>query len=530
VQLRPYQTRAIADLRAKIGRGARRLVLLCPTGGGKTVVAAEMIRSAHAKGRRALVIAHRRELINQTVSKLEQFGVSAGVIMGSDNRRDDFLTTQVASVQTLSRRLDRLPPADLVIPDECHHSLSDTYRRVLDAYPRAVVIGLTATPWRLDKRGLSEVYEGSVLAATPAELIASGSLVPYDAFAYDSPDLHGIETVAGDFNVRELGLACNTEVLVGSILREYLAHARGRRAILFPVDIAHSLELVAKFNAAGVTAAHVDAHTPDRERDETMERFRSGDLMVLSSVGVLTEGFDAPAAEVCIMARPTKSLSLCLQMIGRVLRPCPETGKTRALIHDHAGNLLRHGLPDDERDYSLRATPKRVRALHTCPFCAQVFGGICRDGTCPHCHELIAPPQSECQTCGLPKVQRDNAEQLGYCACAARAARGEKIEIDGQRIDVAEIRARRAAAGLERDLSDRQLAKIARATRAEKAAEYLRLQLVQTRNNLQKGFIGNQFRAVFGHWPRFTTEELADVEPAARPFIPLPPRRQEKAA
>ncbi len=526
--LRPYQSAALDQLRALLLRGAKRLALIAPTGSGKTVMFSEIIRSATARGKRSLVLAHRRELIDQTIEKLTAFGVAAGVIMADDPRRDDHLPVQVASIQTLANRLDRLPPADLIITDEAHHAVSPSYRAVLDAYPDAIVIGPTATPWRLDRFGLADIFEGSVVAATPAELMAIGALVNYDAFAYDSPDLHDVGLVAGEFNQRDLGLACNTDVLVGSVVREYIAHANTRRAILFPVNVEHSRALVAEFQSAGVVAEHVDAKTPTEIRKQAMVRFRTGDLVVLSSVGVLTEGFDAPAAEVCILARPTKSLSLHLQMIGRVLRPSPETGKARALIHDHAGNLLRHGLVEDERDYSLTATPSRVRELHTCPFCCVLFGRIGADGTCPRCHELIAMPSDVCQTCGCV---RDAA--VNPCACGrAGAGREAKTNVEGKRIDINEIRARRAAAGLTRDLSDRQLARVATATRAEKIAELRRLQAIAEDKGFKPGFVAHQFREVFGAWPsayRFTDDELASTEPAERPFIPLPPRKREAA-
>jgi superfamily II DNA or RNA helicase len=507
LSLRPYQIEAIDGLRVLIRSGRRRLVLVMPTGGGKTVVASAMIQSAIARGTRCLFLAHRRELIDQTVEKLARFGIKAGVIMANDPRRDDYLPAQVASVQTLARRLDRKPPAGLIIVDECHHAASETYRKIVDAYPDAVVIGLTATPWRSDRIGLADIYETSLLATTPAELIRGGALVDYDAFAYDAPDLHQVKVTAGDFNQKDLALACNTQVLVGSVVREYLTHANGRRAILFPVNIEHSQALVAELRAAGVVAEHIDCNTPSEPRNEAMRRFRSGDLMVLASVGVLTEGFDAPAAEVCILARPTKSLSLHLQMIGRVLRPSPETGKQRALIHDHAGNLLRHGLPDDVRDYSLTATPAKVIAARTCPACFAVFNRT-KNGLCPKCGELIALPEERSESGGRAELER----------------------VEGTRLTKAQIqklRGHRAEIGLTRELSDRQIVRAAAATREEKAAEFLRLRQVAEKKGFKLGFASHQYRETFGVWPRFADGELDGIEPAARPFFPLPPRQRE---
>jgi superfamily II DNA or RNA helicase len=483
--LRPYQDAAIERLRQKIREGKRRLVLVMPTGGGKTVVAAAMIHSALARNSRSLFFAHRRELVDQTMEKLGSFGVEAGVIMAGDKRRDDYLPTQVASVQTLVRRLDRKPPADIVYVDECHHATSETYQRVLDAYPGAIIIGLTATPWRADRIGLGDIYDDFVLACTPAELMRIGALVYYDAFAYDAPELHDVRTTAGDFNQQDLGVACNTKVLVASVVTEYMRHAKGRRAIVFPVNVEHN--------------------TPTEQRKTTMQRFKTGDLTILSSVGVLTEGFDAPAAEVCILARPTKSLTLFIQMVGRVLRPCPETGKQRALIHDHAGNTIRHGFIEEDRDYSLLATPNTVRSLHTCPACHKIFSSL-KEGHCPHCGELIG-------------IIEDRSEP---------GERKKHIYVDGERItreQIEKIRGKRAMAQLLLELTDEDLARAALASRQEKAAEYLRLQIVQQRKGLQDGFVAHQFRAVFSHWPKFTDDELAAAQPATKPFFPLRGRR-----
>lgn len=512
MQLRPYQVSAVQALRARAAAGVRRLLLCAPTGSGKTVMASDVIRSAVAKGKRCVVIAHRKELIDQTHAKLALFGVEAGVIMASDRRRDDYHPVQVCSVQTLSRRMEQLPPADLLVIDEAHHAVSNTYRAIVDAYPSATVIGLSATPWRLGKLSLAEMFAELVLAATPAELLASGALVPYDAYAYDSPELHDVRITTGEYNSKDLALACNTAVLVGSVVREYLEHAIGRRGILFPVDVEHSRQLVDEFTRAGVRAAHLDCHTPRGERERILAGLASGVITIVSSVGVLTEGFDCPAAEVCILARPTQSLSLHLQMIGRVLRPSPETGKRSALIHDHAGNLLRHGLVEDERDYSLTATPSRDRDMATCPFCKYLFGSLPRDGKCVRCHELIAE--------AIDKQQRSAAGRAG------------KVVVDGKRLSAAQIREARALRerkGLRTDLTDAQLVQVAHATTEAKAAEYLRLLEVAQRKGFRAGFAAHAYRETFSVWPRFSEELLERVQPAVSPFVPLPPKRTEAA-
>jgi DNA repair protein RadD len=474
VRLRPYQLQAIASLRTLLRTGLKRLVLVAPTGSGKTVIASEIIRSATARGSKVVFIAPRREIIDQTVDKLARFNVPAGVIMADDPRKADHLT-QVCTVQTLARRAT-LPPAQIVILDEAHHALSDSYRKVLASYPDAIVLGLTATPWRTDRLGLADMFQGHVVAATPGQLIADGSLVNYLAYAYDAPDLHEVPVVAGDYQARGLELACNTKVLVGSVVREYLAHAAPRRALCFPVSIAHSQALTAEFQAAGVAAEHLDCKTRKDERRAILARLRTGETLVVSSVGVLVEGFDEPSAEVAILARPTKSLTLHLQMLGRVLRPAP--GKERAIVHDHAGNLLRLGLPDDERSYDLLSTPKRVKELHTCPLCMAVFGAL-REGRCPNCGEAIAPV----------------AEPV-----TAKKARRTSAEVEGERIAADEIRRRRAEAGL--------VIQQGATTGNRKADEFLRLCAEAESKGYKRNYAHVAFKARFGHWPRFDEEQL----------------------
>lgn len=506
--LRDYQAGGLEQLRKLAAQGKRFLLLISPTGSGKTVTFAAAIRSSVSLGRRAIVIAHRKELIDQTVKKLEDFGVRAGVIMGQDARRDSRLAVQVCSIQTLTRRIDRLPPADLVVVDEAHHALSNSYRDVLARYDRALVLGATATPWRSDKLGLADLFEASVVAATPRELILSGSLVGYEPFAYDAPDLHSVGVVAGEYNQRQLGLACNTDVLVSDIVREYSEHAAGRPALVFPVGVESSRRIVERFRDEGFAAEHLDCHTPKAERERIIDGLRTRRVTVVSSVGVLTEGFDAPAAEVCILARPTLSLTLYMQMVGRVLRPHP--GKQGALIHDHAGNLLRHGFPDDDRDYSLEATEQRVVERHCCPFCRVVYSQRRDDGTCPKCGQLIAL-----------------AEQAG----ADRRARGggeppKKREVEGVRLNREQIEALRAQ--LKRpDLTDAEAQRVGTASPRQKAAEWLRLRELAARKGWPESWAEKAYSKTFGVMPGFSDEFLAHVRPAPRPFVT--PRKRSEA-
>lgn len=504
--LRPYQSAALDSLRKLVRRGVRRICVVLPTGGGKTVLFSHLIASFLERSQQpVIVIVHRRELVDQTLAKLASVGVQAGVVMGSD-RRASTSPVQVCSVQTMQRRLDRLPPAGLVIYDECHHAAAAGSREVLSRYPDALLLGFTATPWRADALGLADVFTDSVLAATPRELQALGALVQCDPYAYDAPDLHDVPMVAGDYSPKALGEACNTSVLVGSVVTEYQAHTPGRRAICFPVNVAHSQALVGEFTAAGVTARHIDWSTPADERSATLRGLADGSVLVVSSVGVLTEGFDCPAAEVCILARPTQSLSLYLQMVGRVLRPA--ANKSVAIIHDHAGNVFRHGFPEDDRDYSLTATPQRILDVWSCTDCHALVSRWRDDGTCPKCGSLQH----------MPAVEREAIER-----------RRGKDPVAGVRLSRAQLEAVIAEAKCRgRDLTLAQAAKLARATREDRAAEYLRLVGVAKRKGFRDGFVAHEYRRTFGKWPRFQAADLEGIQPAAKPFLPLPPREPKR--
>jgi superfamily II DNA or RNA helicase len=354
------------------------VLLVAPTGAGKTVILASLIQSAQAKWTRSLIIAHRRELIEQTHDRFAREGIGAGIIMAG-HRPTDALT-QVGSIQTLARR--RPPDARILVIDEAHHAKAKQYEKLLDAYPGAIVVGLTASPWRLDGRGLGDIFQDSVVAATPAQLISQGYLCGYTGFAFQAPDLTGVRTIAGDWDERGLSLAYQKSTIYADIIEKWSKHAKGRQTIVFASSIENSMDIVARFRGAGVRAEHLDFRTPRNDRARALEQVRSGETRVLSNVGLLGEGIDIASLAVAILARPTKSLTVYLQQVGRVMRPKADGAK--ALILDHAGNVERHGLPESERDYSLTTTKPRevVPALRTCKSCFCIWEGA---GACPEC-------------------------------------------------------------------------------------------------------------------------------------------------
>jgi len=382
--LREYQSSAIEQIRAQYRAGVLKVVLHMATGSGKTRVFCEILGLAHARGTRALVVVRGRNLIDQASKRLSRDGVPHGIIM-SGRDEDHGALVRVCSIDTLyARRL--VPDADLIIIDEAHQTAGDGYRWFIESYPRARFLAVTATPHL--KKGMRHVADAVVRPITAAELTEQGFLVPLQYWAPETPDLSAVATTAGDYNQRDLGAAMRKAALSGNIVKTYQRSADGGRAILFAVDVTHSRQIQADFNAAGIPAVHVDATCSDLEREDAIARLTAGDVRVICSVGIMTTGVDIPACDLIIMARPTKSYNLWIQMCGRATRPCPELGKTHAKIFDHAGNVGRHGFLEDEKECCLDGTPpSKAAPTRTCTACYAVFRiGL---AACPRCGELM---------------------------------------------------------------------------------------------------------------------------------------------
>jgi superfamily II DNA or RNA helicase len=384
--LRPYQADNIGAIGQEIAAGKRRILDVAPTGSGKTVIAGAIIARDVAHGRRVLFLAHRRELIRQASQKLHAAGVDHGIVQAGFPTRPGE-RVQVASIPTLHRRAVRstvmdLPPADLVVVDEAHHVRAQSYRQILDAYPAAVILGLTATPCRGDGRGLGNVFDSLVECPPVAELQAAGYLVRTRVFAPTRPDLTGVKVERGDYVESQLAQRMDTGHLVGDIVTHWLRLAERRPTVLFATGVAHSVHLRDEFRRAGVLAEHIDASTPAEERDAILAKLAAGTVEVVCNAMVLTEGWDCREAACLVLARPTRHHGLYRQMVGRALRPA--AGKRDALILDHAGAVFEHGfveepviwtLSQDRRAESpaqISRSQHRAPALTTCPECTAV--------------------------------------------------------------------------------------------------------------------------------------------------------------
>jgi superfamily II DNA or RNA helicase len=394
IQLRPYQQAIIKETRDLMVAGKKRILICAPTGSGKTALTAHMLGGAAKKNMNSFFIVHRRELIKQSIAAFSKAGFGYGVCASG------FVETpkqpvNICSIQTLAHRYRRYKPPQMICWDECHHISAGTWDRIFKLYPNAYHIGLTATPHRTDGTGLRPWFQEIIHGPSVSWLIDNGFLCDYKIYAPPSMDTSGLHVRMGDYIKSELNRKFDKPSVTGDAVREYKKLANGKRALVFCFSIEHSQHVAEQFRQSGITAEHVDGGTDPFSRDLSMERFRTGKTQVITSVEIFGEGVDIPALECVILLRPTMSLGLYLQQVGRVLRP--SEGKTQAIILDHAGNCERHGLPDAEREWSLDGRDKesqsRVAGVRTCPICfaAQGIGSL----TCKFCGFLFIPEPRE---------------------------------------------------------------------------------------------------------------------------------------
>jgi len=405
IELWDFQSETIQECRTAVAAGYRSILIVAPTGAGKTVIGADIIRAADEKEKQAMFMAHRRELVRQTAVKLFDFGVAHGIIMAGE-RMDHWRGVQIASIDTLRARYMNpkkqyqlpLPRLAILMVDEAHRSMSPTYRKLIEHYKAegAIIIGLTATPIRGDGKGLGVLYNYMVQTPGVQELIDMGFLVPPRYYAPSIPDLTGVHIRKGDYVEGELQQVMDKREPIGDIVENWQRVCPDRQTIVFAAGVRHSIHIAEKFKQVGVAAEHVDGSTATGERDAMLARLRSGETQLVSNCMVLTEGFDCPPLSAAVLARPTKNIGLYIQMGGRVLRAY--TGKEDAIILDHSGNLYEHGFLEDDHGWYLSeanacaSNEERQKKLDekkpiTCEECAHVYTGQL---ICPMCGHIPA--------------------------------------------------------------------------------------------------------------------------------------------
>lgn len=377
---RPYQTRTVDAVRDAWRAGKRRILIVLPTGGGKTQVATMIAQGGLARGRRALWLAHREELVEQGATSLRRLGVSVSTIQADRGVTVRDAPFTVASVQTLAARPDLVPDADIIFLDEAHHVVSKTWRSVVARYPRPeLVVGLTATPERSDRTALGDLFDHLVVGATPKELTALGVLVP---LRIQAPSEY-VKDLSDD----------PVKVVVERCRRP---DGSMRSTVVFTETVEAAKAQAAALVARGIRAACVDGAMRVDDRRRVLADFAVGRIDVLTNMMVLTEGWDAPIAECCVLARGCGSPSTYLQIVGRILRSRP--GKTEAVLHDLRGVVWQLGRPEADRIYSLEGKAIRLvekPRLRQCPACGSVheadaFVGVSKS-TCPSCGFTLPP-------------------------------------------------------------------------------------------------------------------------------------------
>jgi superfamily II DNA or RNA helicase len=393
---RPYQKQIIADCRQHFINGKRAVMIALATGGGKTVIIAEIIRMAKERGRTIIFIVDRVQLVRQAVETFQGIGADVGVLQGENSRISPANDVVVATVQTARSRGASM--AALMVIDEAH-ILHKTHIELITGWKDVPVIGLSATPLRED---LGKYFDALIRGPSIEELTEQGYLVPARAFCPSAETIKAmlaeIAVSKGDYAEGELSKTFNQKIIVGNLVNSWQQRAENRPTLVFAIDIAHSKSIRDDFLSRGIKAAHLDYKTPFEEREQLIAEFKAGRIEVLTSVAVLGIGFDAPNASCAILARPTLSESLHMQQIGRVLRPDPDSGKQDALILDHAGNTLRFGMPEDFTvpelgDAAYKQASKKRKKTDKLTECRE-------------CSAVLRPDAARCHECGTDRPQR----------------------------------------------------------------------------------------------------------------------------
>ena len=383
MKLREYQADLIGKIRLAILHGCRSIVSVLGCGGGKSVIQAEIARSATDKGNRVLFLVHRKELCEQITNTFTAQGV-------------DMELCSVSMVQTVSRRLGQIPEPKIIITDEAHHSTANTYKKIYEAFPDALRLGFTATPIRLNRGGLGEIYDKLITSVSTRWLIDNNYLSPYKYYSVKLADTSGLHVKAGDYKADEIAELMQSKEIYGETVKQWERLAKGRKTIAYCASVKAAEETAEQFRQAGYTAASLSGSTPKEQRTQIMQDFRDSKIMILTNCELFGEGLDVPDCECTVLLRPTQSLTLYIQQSMRSMRYMPD--KT-AIIIDHVGNCYLHGLPDDNREWTLEPKAKQANMV--------------KIRECPMCFSVYPPTKQKCPYCGyaaVKEIQRKDKE------------------------------------------------------------------------------------------------------------------------
>ena len=384
IQLYDHQIQLLEKVREALRMGKRSILVVSPTGSGKTIMFSTIASGAEKKGNRVLVLVHRKEILRQTVKSLYRLGQIVGQIASGKPSTPDKI--QVAMVGTVVRRLHKIQKPDIIIVDECHHSVGETYRKILASWDNVPIVGFTATPIRLDGKGLDDIYECLIEGPSIAQLVSGGFLSPPIMKIPEREITEQFHMKRGDFDTAEQENVMTKKVIVGDVVNTYRKYLNELPTVCFCVSVHHSKIMADAFNEAGFRAIAVYGDMKATDRDDAIEGLATGKWQVVTSCDVITEGVDVPVMVGAILLRRTNSLSLFLQMTGRALRVAE--GKSNAIILDHAGNYYIHGHVLSDRNWTLEGSKKTGKKdekppeFTRCPICLTVLPGKPR-----HCME-----------------------------------------------------------------------------------------------------------------------------------------------
>lgn len=412
IVLRDYQEKIINDTREAL-RTYRGVLIRSATGSGKTAINSFITKSVAEKGNYVWFVVHREELIKQSSAAFKKVGVNHGFV-ANGWPFNPALKVQICSIMSLVNRLHLLPAPKVIVYDECQYMSATTWDKVFNNYPHAFHIGLTATPWRLDRKGFKKYFQHMVDGPSVKWLIENKYLSDYKMYAPTDFDASQLKTSMGDYDLKDMEQKVSPKI-VGDYYAVWAKHALNKKTIVFAPTVNISKYIVETFLRNGIEARHLDAETPKPERDQAIKDYASGKITVLSNVRLFTEGFDVPSIECVMLTRPTKSLALYLQMVGRALRP--QEGKDFAIILDQVNSCVEHGLPDDEFEWSLDAREGKKKSKTTA---ADVPVKVCQS-----CFAANNSFNSFCTNCGAPfeVKKRGGPEQV----------EGELSEIDKEK-------------------------------------------------------------------------------------------------
>ena len=400
IVLRDYQENLKNKVREEFKK-YKRVILLAPCGSGKTVIASSIIQDSINKRKKVWFIVHRKELLEQAHNTLEQYSIN-------------FENVKIYMVQSLANKLkDITEIPNMIIFDECQHATSRTYMKIIEKFPSAYILGLTATPCRMTGKPLGDIFQSIVSDITAKQLIKKKYLADYDYYAPQiNLNLNNVKIKAGDYEKESLNKEMNKLTIYGDIIKNYKKIANGKKSIIYCHSIEYSKKIEKLFTEHGYSIKHFDGTTPSKERTKIIEDFRNDKVKILTNVDLIGEGFDVPACECVLLLRPTQSLSLYIQQATRCLRP---NGNKKAVIIDYVGNVFRHGLPTDDREWSLKGNVQPyynenddgTLKIRVCQNCFSTFKTA---PVCPYCgatYETTAVEIQNMKEIELKKIKEE---------------------------------------------------------------------------------------------------------------------------